>query len=64
MNRVPDVIEKWRIGDHLFTRKYLSTQSKTKRINFNTLQLTSKRTGIIMTATRCNARRGQDKVSA
>ena len=63
MNRVKDVIEKWRIGDHLFTRKYLSTQDKTKRINFNTLQLTSKRTGVVYTATRYNARRGQDRVN-
>ena len=63
MNRVTDVIEKWRIGDHLFTRKFLSVSDKTKRINFNTLQLTSKRTGVVYTATRYNARRGQKKVN-
>ncbi len=63
MNRVTDVVEKWRIGDHLFSRKFLSTLNKTKRIRFDTLQLTSKRNGTIMTATRCNARRGQDKVN-
>ena len=62
MNRVPDVIEKWRIGDHIFTRKYLSTQYKTKRIRFDTLQLTSKRTGVVYNATRYNARRGQREV--
>ncbi len=63
MNRVTDVVEKWRIGDYLFTRKQLSIQDKTKRINFNTLQLTSKRTGVVYTAKRYNARRGQDKVN-
>ena len=63
MNRVKDVVEKWRIGDHLFTRKQLSVQDKTKRIRFDTLQLTSKRTGVVYIATRYDARRGQDKVS-
>jgi hypothetical protein len=62
MNRVTDVVEKWRIGDHLFTRKQLSVTDKTKRINFLTLQLTNKRTGFVMTATRYDARRGQKKV--
>ena len=63
MNRVPDVIEKWRIGDHLFTRKDLSTMDKTKRIRFDTLQLTNKRTGHVNYATRYNARRGQKTVN-
>ena len=63
MNRVPDVVEKWGIGDHLFTRKYLSIACKTKRINFDTLQLTSKRTGVVYTAMRFNVKRGQDKVN-
>ena len=63
MNRVTDIVEKWRIGDHLFTRKQLSAQDKTKRIRFDTLQLTSKRTGVVYTATRYNARRGQTEVN-
>ncbi len=63
MNRVPDVVEKWGIGNNLFSRKYLSIACKTIRIKFNTLQLTSKRTGVVYTATRYNTRRGQDKVN-
>ena len=63
MNRVTDVVEKWRIGDHLFTRKQLSMLYKTKRIRFDTLQLKSKRTGFVNYASRYDARRGQKKVN-
>ena len=59
MNRVKDVVEKWRIGDNLFTRKYLSTQYKTKRTRYGTLLLRCKRTGFTITASRYDAKRGQ-----